>query len=84
VRAEKVGVVAPTGVVFRKIATDEVDAPRMPTTRSGFPSPLRSPVAADVGEKLAGRSVLENAGVGLPDGVVLSRTDTVSRLLARA
>jgi hypothetical protein len=72
----KEGVDEPAGVVFS--STDTVLLNWLATTRSGLPSPLKSPIATEVGsvpaEKLTAGA---KEGVEDPGGVVFSRTDTV-------
>src|SRR4051812_28140898 len=70
----------PLGVVLS--STERPFAPAVPlltTARSGFPSPLRSPIATSTGVgpvvKLVGAV---NAGVDAPRGVTLTSTETPS------
>jgi len=79
VLAEKVGVDAPGIVVFKKTETEVESA--FVTTISGFPSPLKSPIATDVGWGPVEKSVFaEKVGVALPAGVVFNKTETVFEL----
>src|SRR4029079_10231543 len=75
----KLEVVAPGVVVLS--STDTV-AIKFATTRSSFPSPLRSPIATDNGLSPVGKScLLAKLGVAAPGAVVLSSTDTVLELI---
>ena len=72
---EKLGVAAPGAVVFR--STETVNVALFETARSGIPSPLRSPMAAEYGPSPVVKSVFaENVGVAAPGGVVFRKTDT--------
>jgi len=72
--AENVGVVAPGTVVFKN--TEIVLEPPFATTRSGKPSPLRSPMETPSVALPAVKSVLaDNVGVAAPGAVVFKNTE---------
>ena len=75
----KLEVAAPGVVVLS--STDTV-AIKFATTRSSFPSPLKSPIATDKGLSPVGKSCLvAKLGVAAPGAVVFSSTDTVLELI---
>ena len=72
----KVGVVALVGVVLSRI--EAVLSLRFATAKSGFPSPLMSPMLTEVGTLPVGKSTLvAKVGVVAPVGVVLSRIEAL-------
>jgi sRNA-binding carbon storage regulator CsrA len=72
----KVGVVAPVGVVLRRM--EVVSLLRFATATSGEPSPLKSPMLTDQGPSPVGKSTLgAKVGVVAPVGVVLMRMEVV-------
>lgn len=78
--AENDGVAAPVVVVFKN--TENVFELLFGTTKSGLPSPLRSPIAAVYGNSPVEKSVFAvKAGVDAPGVVVLNKTETEFGLL---
>ena len=76
----KVGVVAPVVVVLRRM--DVVSLLKFVTAKSGFPSPLKSPMLTETGPVPVVKSTLgEKVGVVAPVAVVLMRIEVV--LLAK-
>ena len=68
--------VAPGAVVFS--STDTVSEPSLATMRSGWPSPLRSATATEIGIAAGGEGLLGGEGGAVaPGAVVFSSTDTV-------
>ena len=77
---EKEGVAAPLVVVFKN--TETLSATRFAVAKSGFPSPLRSPMETEEGILPVVKSVLEEKeGVAAPLVVVLKNTETLSEKL---
>jgi hypothetical protein len=72
----KVGVVAPVAVVLSRMET--VSLPLFATAKSGFPSPLMSPMLTEEGSVPVGKVTwVAKVGVVAPVAVVLSRMETV-------
>jgi hypothetical protein len=72
----KVGVVAPVGVVLRRM--EVVSLSSFATATSGFPSPLKSPMLTEEGPVPVGKSTLgAKVGVVAPVAVVLMRMEVV-------
>src|SRR6476469_3648111 len=76
----KVGVEAPVGVVLSRM--EAVLLSRFAVAKSGFPSPLMSPMLTEKGKELVGKGSWEaKVRVAAPVGVVLSRMETLFSLL---
>jgi len=76
VLTEKLGVEAPGVVVFKN--TDTLAEFELGTTKSGLPSPLRSPIETERGLVPVVKSVLaEKVGVEAPGVVVFKNTETL-------
>ena len=77
------GIVAPAGVVLSR--TEAVLSLRFGTAKSGFPSPLMSPMLTEYGKlPVAKETWGAKVGVAAPTGVVLSRMETVLLKFATA
>jgi len=76
-KAAKVGVVALVAVVLSRMEAVVLVFKPFATAKSGFPSPLMSPMLTDVGPSPVGKSTLvAKVGVVALVAVVLSRMET--------